>query len=184
MPAEMVLVLSRVEIAEKVRTLAHRISKDYEGKELCIIGILNGVFIFLADLVREITIPVQIDFVRLASYGSDTTSSGKIRFTKTIELDITDRNVLVVDDIVDAGLTIAYFLEHLKQLNPKSVKVCAFIDKTERRKVHVPIDYAGCVVEHGFLVGYGLDYDEKYRTLPDIYRLKARGEGTHYDHSL
>ena len=173
MPGELIPVLSRAEIAQKVKTLAYRISKDYAEKELHIIGVLKGVFIFLADLVRELTIPVQIDFVRLASYGSNTTSSGTIRITKEIELDITDRHVLIVDDIVDCGLTIAYLLEHLKQFHPISVKLCAFIDKTERREVHVPIDYVGYVIEHGFLVGYGLDFDEKYRTLPDIYRLKA-----------
>jgi hypoxanthine phosphoribosyltransferase len=171
MPEEMTQVLSRAEIAQKVKTLAQRISEDYAGKELIGIGVLKGSFIFLADLLRELTIPVQVDFVRLASYGSDTTSSGTIRITKETELDIRDRDVLIVEDIIDSGLTIAYLLEHLKSFSPKSVKVCTFVDKTERREVQVPIDYAGLVVEHGFLVGYGLDFDEKYRTLPAIYRI-------------
>ncbi|NVM56620.1 MAG: hypoxanthine phosphoribosyltransferase [Desulfobacterales bacterium] len=173
MSAEMIPVLSRAEIAQKVKTLAHRVSKDYAEKELRIIGVLKGVFIFMADLVRELTIPVQIDFIRLASYGSNTVSSGNIQVTKEIELDIKGQDVLVVEDIVDSGLTIARILEYLKQFSPKSVKVCALIDKTERRQVNVSIDYVGHVVEHGFLVGYGLDFDEKYRALPDIYRLKA-----------
>jgi hypoxanthine phosphoribosyltransferase len=171
MPEEMIPVLSRTEIAQKVKSLAQRISEDYAGKELVVIGVLKGSFIFMADLIRELTIPAQVDFVRLASYGSDTTSSGTIRITKEIELDIRNRDVLIVEDIIDSGLTIAYLLEHLKSFSPRSVKVCAFIDKRERREVQVPIDYTGLLVEHGFLVGYGLDFDEKYRTLPAIYRI-------------
>jgi hypoxanthine phosphoribosyltransferase len=173
MPEEMIPVFSRAEIAKKVKALAQRISEDYRGKELIAIGVLKGAFIFLADLMRELTIPVQVDFVRLASYGSDTTSSGTIRITKKTELDIKNRDVLIVEDIVDSGLTIAYLLDHLKSLSPKSIKVCTFIDKTERRDVQVPIDYACVTVDHGFLVGYGLDFDEKYRTLPAIYRIRS-----------
>ncbi len=173
MPAEMIPVLSRAEIAQKVKTLAKRISRDYEHRELHIVAVLNGAFMFLADMVRELSIPVKIDFIRLSSYGSGTESSGNIRITKEIELDIRDQDVLLVEDIVDSGLTVAYIFEYLKSFRPKSVKVCAFIDKTERRQTHVAIDYVGCLVEHGFLVGYGLDFDEKYRALPDIYRLEA-----------
>jgi hypoxanthine phosphoribosyltransferase len=171
MPGEMIPVLSRTEIAKKVKSLAYRISKNYAGKELIIIGVLKGSFIFMADLIRELTIPAQVDFVRLASYGSDTRSSGTIRITKETELDIRNRDVLIVEDIIDSGLTIAYLLEHLKSFSPRSVKVCAFIDKTERRKVQVPIDYTGLIVERGFLVGYGLDFDEQYRSLPAVYRI-------------
>jgi hypoxanthine phosphoribosyltransferase len=172
MPEELVPVLSRDEIAQKVKSLAREISEDYTGKDLCIIGVLNGVFVFLADLVRELTVSVQIDFVRLASYGSGTVSSGNIQTTKEIELDLKDRDVLVVEDIVDSGLTVDFLLKYLKQFHPKSIKVCAFIDKIERRQVQVPIDYVGHVVEGGFLVGYGLDFDQKYRGLPEIYHLK------------
>ena len=171
MPEEMIPVLSRAEISQKVKGLAQRISEDYTGKELVVLGVLKGSFIFLADLIREITIPVQVDFVRLASYGSNTTSSGTIRITKEAELDIRDRDVLIVEDIIDSGVTIAYLLDHLKSFSPKSVKVCAFIDKSERREVQVSIDYAGIMVEQGFLVGYGLDFDEKYRALPALYRI-------------
>ncbi|UCD87707.1 MAG: hypoxanthine phosphoribosyltransferase [Desulfobacterales bacterium] len=172
MPEELVPVLSRDEIAQKVKSLAREISKDYAGKDLCIIGVLNGVFVFLADLVRELTVSVQVDFVRLASYGSETVSSGNVQTTKEIELDLKDRDVLVIEDIVDSGLTIDFLLKYLKQFHPKSIKVCTFIDKIERRQVQVPIDYVGHVVEGGFLVGYGLDFDQKYRGLPEIYRLK------------
>lgn len=171
MSKEMSPVLSGDEIAQKVKSLAQQISKDYAEKELRIIGVLNGVFVFLADLVRDLTIPVQIDFVRLASYGSGTESSGNARITKEIELNLKDCDVLIVEDIVDSGLTVAFLLDHLKQFYPKSVKVCALLDKTERRQVEVPIDYVGHVVESGFLVGYGLDFDQKYRELPGIYHL-------------
>jgi hypoxanthine phosphoribosyltransferase len=169
----MIPVLSRAEIAQKTRNIAHQISEDYAGKQVVLVGILKGSFIFLADLVREVTIPVEIDFVRLASYGSNTSSSGNIKITKEVELDLRDRHVLVVEDIVDSGTTIAYFLDYLKQFHPASVKVCALIDKTERRAVEFFIDYVGHVVDHGFLVGYGLDFDEEYRGLPEIYHLKT-----------
>lgn len=172
MPHELVPVLSRTEIAQTVKGLAREISKDYAEKDLCVIGVLNGVFVFLADLVRELKIPVRVDFVRLASYGSETMSSGSVKITKEIELDVKDRDVLVVEDIVDSGLTLDFLFKHLEAYYPKSIKVCALIDKTERRNVQVPIDYTGHIVESGFLVGYGLDFDEKYRELPEIYHLK------------
>ena len=173
MPENMIPVLSRAEIAARVKGLAEQISKDYAERDLCVIGILKGAFVFLAALVRELTIPVQIDFVRMASYGSGTVSSGNIRITKDVEIDAKDRDILIVEDIVDSGLTIAWFLEHLKRFDPKSVKVCAFIDKPERREVQVPIDYVGYVVERGFLVGYGLDCDEQYRQLPEVYLIET-----------
>jgi len=173
MPEKMTPVLSRAEIAEKVRNLAEQISRDYGEKDLCVIGILKGAFVFMADLVRELTNSVQIDFVRLASYGSGTASSGNVRITKDLEIDIEGQDVLVVEDIVDSGITIAWFLKHLKKFNPKSVKVCTFIDKTERRQVQVPIDYVGHVIDQGFLVGYGLDFDEKYRGLPEVYEIET-----------
>jgi hypoxanthine phosphoribosyltransferase len=172
MPEELVPVLSRAEIAKKVKRLALQISKDYTGKDLCVIGVLNGVFVFLADLVRELTIAVQVDFIRLSSYGSGTVSSGNVHTTKEIELDVKDRDLLIIEDIIDSGLTVDFLLKYLEKFHPKSIKVCAFIDKTERRKVQVPIDYVGHVVDSGFLVGYGLDFDEKYRELPEIYHLK------------
>ncbi|MBW2020169.1 MAG: hypoxanthine phosphoribosyltransferase [Deltaproteobacteria bacterium] len=172
MPEQLIPVLSRAEIAQKVKSLAHQISKDYAEKELCIIGVLNGVFVFLADLVRELTLNVQIDFIRLASYDGGTVSSGNVRITKEIELDVKNRDVLIVEDIVDSGLTVAFLMEYLKPFYPKSIKVCTLIDKTERRQVQVPIDYVGHVIDQGFLVGYGLDFDQKYRALPEIYHLK------------
>ncbi|NVL90361.1 MAG: hypoxanthine phosphoribosyltransferase [Desulfobacterales bacterium] len=171
MSKEMSPVLSGNEIAQRVKSLARQISKDYAEKELRIIGVLNGAFVFLADLVRGLTIPVQIDFVRLASYGSGTESSGNVRITKEIELNLKDCDVLIVEDIVDSGLTVDFLIDYLKQFYPKSVKVCTLLDKTGRRQVEVPIDYVGHVVESGFLVGYGLDFDQRYRELPGIYHL-------------
>jgi hypoxanthine phosphoribosyltransferase len=172
MPPQMVPVLTRAQIRKRVKELANHISNDYHNKEILVIGILKGAFVFLADLVRELATPVQIGFVRLASYGANKSTSGTIRITKDVELPVKGRHVLVVEDIVDSGLTIAYLLDHLKKRRPESIKVCALIDKRERRKVQVQVDYAGHVVDQGFLVGYGLDFDEKYRNLPGIYQLK------------
>jgi hypoxanthine phosphoribosyltransferase len=166
-------VLSGAEIHKKVKALGNSISVDYGGQELVVVGVLKGAFIFLADLVRELTIPVQIDFVQLSSYGSDTSSSGCVTISKELELDIASRHVLVVEDIVDSGLTIAYLSAYLKKFGPASVKVCVFINKTERRQVDVLLDYVGHTVKGGFLVGYGLDYNGNYRALPGVYHLKV-----------
>ena len=172
MPPTLVPILSRAHIQKRVKELANRISKDYDGKEIVLVGVLKGAFIFLADLVRELTVPAQIAFIRLASYGAGTSTTGRIRITKDIELDIQDRHVLIVEDIIDSGLTIAYLVDHLKKRGPESIKICALIDKRERRQVQVQVDYAGHVVDQGFLVGYGLDLDENYRHLPEVYHLK------------
>ncbi|MDM8521825.1 hypoxanthine phosphoribosyltransferase, partial [Desulfococcaceae bacterium HSG8] len=133
---------------------------------------LKGAFIFISDLIRHLTIPVKVDFIRVCSYGSDSSSSGNIRLTKEIEIDIKDKDVLVIEDIVDTGLTLDYIIDYLNSFTPKTVKVCALFDKEERRATEVRIDYAGQVVTEGFLVGYGLDYAEKYRDLPEIYHMK------------
>ncbi len=170
--SELVPVLSQTDIQERVKSLAHEISADYAGKSLVVIGVLKGAFIFLADIVRHMSVPAQIDFVRLASYGADTKSSGKVRLTKDIELDIKEKDVLIVEDIIDSGLTLAFLVEHLQTFNPLSVKVCALIDKIERREKEVAVDYTGFTIESGFLVGYGLDCNEDYRGLPDINNLK------------
>ncbi|MBU0986541.1 MAG: hypoxanthine phosphoribosyltransferase [Proteobacteria bacterium] len=169
---ELIPVLGKKEIENIVAQAARRISDDYQDQELILIGILKGAFIFLSDLVRRITIPIKIDFIGASSYGSDTSSSGNIHLTKKIELDLNAKNVLVIEDIVDTGLTLNYIIDYLKSFNPKTVKVCALIDKPERRKVEIKLDYTGHVVAEGFLVGYGLDYNDRYRELPGIYHLK------------
>jgi hypoxanthine phosphoribosyltransferase len=165
------VVFTAEEIAREVQELANRISEDYEGKELVLIGVLKGAFIFLADLVRQLTIPVQLDFIRVASYGTGTESSGKIRITTDVELDLRGRDVLIVEDIVDSGLTTAFVKQHLANKKPRSVKICALLDKRERRTVSIPLEYVGLQLEKGFVVGYGLDCNERNRQLPGIYEL-------------
>jgi hypoxanthine phosphoribosyltransferase len=152
--------------------LARRISSDYKDRDLILIGILKGAFVFLSDLVRHLTIPVKLDFIRVCSYGPDVSSSGNIRLTKEVEIDVSNKDVLIVEDIVDTGLTLSFIIDYLKTFNPKTVKICALLDKQERRSENVKIDYACHKVAEGFLVGYGLDYNENYRSLAGIYHLK------------
>lgn len=169
---DLVPFLKKDEIAKLVTKLAQRISSDYRDRELVIITVLKGAFVFLSDLIRLITIPVKVDFIRTASYGSNTSSSGKIQLTKEIEIDIKDKDVLVVEDIIDTGLTVRYIIDYLKSFQPNTVKVCTLLDKIERREIDIRIDYSGYPVTKGFLVGYGLDYAEDYRYLPEIFDLR------------
>ncbi len=168
---ELKQVISSEDLARRVKELGDQITRDYQDKELVVIGILKGAFIFMADLVRHIDLPISIDFVRLQSYGSSTSSSGQISITKDIELPISARHVLVVEDIIDTGYTLRYLKDMLALHHTASVKICCLIDKKERRKVDVDADYVGFEIQKGFLVGYGLDYDEQYRHLPGIYHL-------------
>ncbi len=169
---ELIPVLSKNDIDKMVSRVARKISSDYQNQELVLIGILKGAFVFLSDLVRHLTIPVKLDFIRVCSYGSSALSSGNIRLTKEIEIDINNKNVLIVEDIVDTGLTLSYLIDYLKTFNPKTVKICALINKHERRNANIKIHYACHDVTEGFLVGYGLDYNEDYRYLAGIYHLK------------
>ena len=169
--ADLVAVLKKKEIDLLVTTLARRISSDYEDRELVLIGVLKGAFIFLSDLIRSLTIPAKVDFVRLSSYGSDTSSSKNVRLTKDIEIDIGGKDVLIVEDIIDTGFSLKYLVGYLKQKEPRTIKICTLIDKHERREIDVNIDYIGQTVTKGFLVGYGLDYAEDYRNLPEVYHL-------------
>jgi hypoxanthine phosphoribosyltransferase len=166
------LLISREQISERVRNLAGQISHDYQGKEPLLIGILKGSVFFFADLVRELSVPVNIDFLRAASYGSEMESSGKIRITKDVESQVDGKPVILVEDIVDTGLTLTHLVKTIEAKNPESIKICALIDKLERREKAVCVDYCGFQIEKGFIVGYGLDYDERYRQLPEIYILK------------
>jgi len=165
------LVISEADIQKRVKMLGAAISADYADKPLVLICILNGAFIFMADLARQITPPVEIDFVRVSSYGGNTYSSGTIAFTKDIELDITGKDVLLVEDIVDTGRTLARLKEIFSARKPRSLKICTLINKTERRETEVEIDYFGFAIDHGFLVGYGLDYAEQHRHYPEVYHL-------------
>jgi hypoxanthine phosphoribosyltransferase len=160
------------EIDRRVRHLARKISHDFQGRDLILIAVLKGAFIFLADLVRYLEIPVQIDFVRLASYGSGTESSGTIKITKDIELSIAGKDVLIVDDIADTGFSLNFLRNRLLQANPSSLKICVMIDKRSRREAEITLDYVGFSLESDFLVGYGLDCDEQFRCLPEIYEIE------------
>jgi hypoxanthine phosphoribosyltransferase len=164
--------ISAEEVEKEVCDLATRINRDYEGKSLVVVGVLNGACIFLSDLVRRLSVPVEIDFVRLSSYGKGAETSGKIRITKDVELPVEGRHVLIVEDIVDTGTTLVWFLDYLQQRQPESVKICALVDKLERREIEVPLDYVGIRVDKGFLVGYGLDFAEKHRNLPGIHEVE------------
>jgi hypoxanthine phosphoribosyltransferase len=163
------VLYSKETIEKRVSELAETISRDYEGKDLVFVCVLKGAFMFLADLTRRLRIPHIIDFVRLASYGSGTVSSGKITITKDIETSIEGKDVVIVEDIVDTGITLDFLKDRLKKSNPNSLKICALLDKEERREVKVGVDYVGFIVENKFVVGYGIDFDEKFRCLPDIY---------------
>jgi len=162
------VLYSQEQIKKRVRELAVEISRDYEGKELIVIGVLKGAFIFMADLIRCLTIPCRVDFVRLASYGAEAVSSGKVVMTKDIETSIKDQEILIVEDVVDTGLTLSFLINWLQERNPRSLKVCAMLDKRQRRLVPFEADYVGFTIEDGFVVGYGLDFNEKARFLPDI----------------
>ena len=169
---ELIPVLTADEIHLLVKKTAQRISVDYRDRELALVAVLKGSFIFLADLIRQMTIPVKIDFLQAGSYGAGMTSTGTVRLVKDIALDIRGKDVLLVEDIVDTGRTVNRILDHLRSFQPRSLKLCALIDKRERRETDVSIGYGGHVTEKGFLVGYGLDYAEDYRHLPGIYHLK------------
>ena len=166
------ILIPREAIKKRVKELAEQISSDYVGKEPVLIGILNGVVFFFADLMRAISIPTKMDFIRAASYGSEMESSGSIRLTKDVEMPVQGRPVVLVEDIIDTGLTLSHIVKNLQSKGPESLRICALIDKLERRDIEVSIDYCGFKISEGFLVGYGLDYDEKYRYLPDICVLK------------
>ena len=168
------ILFSKETIQKRVCELASQISKDYDGRELILIGVLRGAFIFMADLIREITIPCKVDFARLASYGTGSESSGKVVMTKDIETSIKGKDILIVEDILDTGLTMQYFVDWLKERNPKSLRICVFLDKRKRRKVSFEADYVGFTIEDGFVVGYGLDFNEMYRFTPDIYVINTK----------
>ncbi len=163
------ILFSRERIATEVKRLGQEISRDYGDEEVMLVGVLKGSFLFIADLIRELETPAIVDFVRLASYGSGTQTSGIIEFRKELEMPIKDRHVIIVEDIVDSGYTLECLFNKLLLQNPRSLKICTLIDKRARREVDIEADYIGISMEDGFIIGYGLDHDEKYRDLPDIY---------------
>lgn len=166
------ILLSAEEIRAQVAELGRKISEDYQGKELVVVGILKGAAIFCADLLRQITVPVAIDFMAVSSYGASTKSSGVMRILKDLDESIEGKHVLLVEDIVDTGLTLNYLREYLEGRNPASLRVCVLLDKPSRRKTDITVEYRGFEIPDEFVVGYGLDYAEKYRNLPYISVLK------------
>ncbi|OGO42875.1 MAG: hypoxanthine phosphoribosyltransferase [Chloroflexi bacterium RBG_16_60_22] len=171
-PSGLHRLVPRAEIASAVKRLAGEIAGDYRDKEPLLLGILKGSFVFLADLVRELDFPLEVEFIRLSSYGSGRRSSGHVRVVQGLRTSVRGRHVLVVEDIIDTGITVAFLLDYLRKKKPASVRLCALTDKPSRRQVPVKIDYLGFSVPDRFLVGYGLDCDEKYRNLPDIHVLE------------
>lgn len=172
MMPELIPVFSKEVIAQKTAAVAKQITSDFNGRDLVVIGVLKGAFVFMADLIRQLDLDsFAVDFIRVASYGGGTESSGCVRILKDIETDIEGKDLLIIEDILDTGLTLNCLMEVLQARQPKMIKICTLIDKQERRQVEFTPDYACFQVEQGFLVGYGLDYAEAYRNLPGIYHL-------------
>ncbi|WP_428829583.1 hypoxanthine phosphoribosyltransferase [Beduinella massiliensis] len=164
------LLLTKEQIAARVREMGEEITRDYDGMEgeLVLVGILKGAIVFFADLIREIDLPLSMDFMAISSYGSATKSSGVVRILKDLDKDIVGKHVLVVEDIIDSGLTLSFLKDNLLSRGAASLKICTLLDKPERRRVDLHVDYAGFQIPDEFVVGYGLDYAETYRNLPDI----------------
>ncbi len=166
------VLIGEKEIRKRVKELGESISEDYKDRKLLLIGILRGAVIFLADLVREIKVPMEIDFMAVSSYGSSTKTSGVVRILKDLDTDIKGKDVLIVEDIIDTGLTLKYLLKNLKSRKPASLKVCSLLKKESKQQLSLDVNYCGFDVPDKFLVGYGLDWDEKYRNLPCVCMLK------------
>lgn len=167
------IIIPRRELEKKVKELGNRISKDYLGKEPVLVGILKGSFIFLADLMRQIKIPHEVDFIAVASYGKEIEGSGVVKLIKDLSANIEGKNVIIIEDIVDSGLTLNFIRKNLLLRNPKSLEIVALLDRKERRKVQVPLKYVGFTVPNEFVVGYGLDLGERYRNLPYIAKVEG-----------
>ena len=166
------ILLSEVQIADKIKELGEKLTADYKGKELLVVGILKGSNVFMSDLIRQINIPLKIDFMMISSYGNATESTGVVKIMKDIEQSISDKHVLIVEDMIDSGLTLKYLTEMLETRKPASIKICTLLDKPARRQERVHVDYVGYEMPDEFLVGYGIDYAEHYRNLPYIGVLK------------
>lgn len=164
--------LNRHEIEAAVQSIANRINADYEDKEVLLIGVLKGAIVFMADLIRNLKIPTEIDFVRLSSYGKAKTSSGTVTILKDIQADIRGKHVLIVEEIIDSGRTLRFLYDRLKAAGPASVEIVTLLDKASKRVIETPVKYVGRNIDDQFLVGYGLDLEEHCRNLPDIYYLK------------
>lgn len=172
MQAKLKVLFTEAEIKQTVARLATEIRRDYQDKDLLLIGILKGSFVFLADLVRELALPVEVDFIKISSYYSGTETSGKVKLELSLKTKVKGKHVLIVEDIIDTGITVSFVVSYLKRRGPASLKLCALADKPARHRVPVHIDYLGFTVPNRFIVGYGIDWDEKFRYLKDICYIK------------
>ncbi len=166
------VLFSQQQLEQRVEEIAQQINRDYADKEILLVSVLRGSFIFMADLARKITRPCRVDFMSVSSYGKGTSSSGQVQITKDLSEDISGMHVIVVEDILDSGNTLSYLLRLLEQRHPASIRLCTLLDKPDRRKVEVAVHYSGFTIPDAFVVGYGLDYAERYRNLPYIGILK------------
>lgn len=162
------VVVSSKDLSDRIVQLGDQITKDYEGRPPLLVAVLKGAFVFMADLVRAIDLPVEVDFMAVSSYGSSTKTSGVVRIVKDLDIDLTDRHVIIVEDIIHSGLTLSYLRRNLLARGPASLEVCALLVREEREKVEVPLRYVGFHIPPAFVVGYGLDQNEQYRNVPDI----------------
>lgn len=166
------VLISQEELHQKVKELGEQISRDYEGKEIVFVGVLKGCFIFMADLVREVSCQSYIDFMQVSSYGDRSTSTGAVKIVQDLSMDIEGKHVIIVEDILDSGVTLSYLMKYMQNRNPASIRIATLMDKPSRRTADVTADYAGFEVPNEFVVGYGLDYQQKYRSLPYVGVLK------------
>ena len=172
--SKLCLLFRRDEIDAAINRLAVEIKKDYYNKNPLLVGILKGSFMFMADLIRLLAFPLEVEFIRLSSYGRGRESSGRVKVVQGLSSEVKGRDVLIVEDIVDTGLTVSFLLDYLRKRKPASLRLCALADKPERHRVPVAIDYLGFTVPNKFIVGYGIDWDERFRYLPDIYFLEDK----------
>ncbi len=172
LPPNFKILLKKEDIEEKIKLIANEINYDYQGKIPILICVLKGAFIFMSNLIHHLTIDIEVDFIELSSYGNITKSSGKIKILKWLSLNIKDKDIIIIEDIIDTGITIHYLIKSLKKENPSSIKICSLTSKQSRRIKEIKIDYLGFEITNRFIVGYGLDYQEKYRNLSEIYYIK------------
>jgi hypoxanthine phosphoribosyltransferase len=162
------ILIEEDRLQERIRELGREISADYRGRELLLVGVLKGAVFFMADLMRSLAVPCEIDFMAISSYGASTDSSGVVRILKDLDINIEGRDVLVVEDIIDSGLTLSYLMRNLDARDPASLEICALLTKPERREIEVPVRYVGFEIPNRFVIGYGLDFAERYRNLPYV----------------
>jgi len=169
-------MISQQELSRRIKDLGRRISEDYQDRDVILIGVLKGAFAFFADLVRSITVPIELDFLVVSSYQSSSRSTGRVKIISDLTVDIKGQDVIIVEDIVDSGLTLSFLKKKLLMRHPNSLRVCALLDKPERRTINVPLEYVGFTIPNKYVVGYGLDYQNRYRNLPFIAMLDQVGD--------